>query len=257
VDTDGDGVGDVCDPDDDNDGVADELDNCILIANVDQLDEDGDGQGGACDPCPLDPDDDVDADALCGNADNCPDSPNVAQEDQDGDAVGDACDNCMLDANPDQSNIDGDTAGDACDPDDDGDGVDDTSDNCPREPNTAQIDSDGDSQGDRCDLDDGLIFITGQEVDRIIWQPESVADSFNVYRGSLVFLLEFAHYTQDPSAPAAERMCGVQDNSVQDPYLPPLNEVAFYLATAVISGAEGSLGTDSNQAERPNDFPCW
>uniref|UniRef100_UPI004056EA5E toxin TcdB middle/N-terminal domain-containing protein n=1 Tax=Candidatus Electronema sp. TaxID=2698783 RepID=UPI004056EA5E len=49
ADTDGDRLGDSCDPDDDNDGVEDSQDNCRLIANADQLDTDGDGRGDACD----------------------------------------------------------------------------------------------------------------------------------------------------------------------------------------------------------------
>ena len=45
LDTDGDGIGDVCDTDDDGDGVEDSEDNCPLTANLDQLDTDGDGIG--------------------------------------------------------------------------------------------------------------------------------------------------------------------------------------------------------------------
>ena len=47
-DTDRDGVGDVCDPDIDGDGVANAVDNCPQWANPDQNDADGDGLGDVC-----------------------------------------------------------------------------------------------------------------------------------------------------------------------------------------------------------------
>ena len=53
ADLDGDGLGDVCDPDDDDDGFVDSLDNCPMIYNPDQTDTDGDGPGDACDCCGL------------------------------------------------------------------------------------------------------------------------------------------------------------------------------------------------------------
>lgn len=51
-DLDGDGLGDVCDPDRDGDGVANGADNCPDVPNADQLDSDHDGIGNACDPTP-------------------------------------------------------------------------------------------------------------------------------------------------------------------------------------------------------------
>ena len=49
----------------DNDGVLDCLDNCLSVANTDQMDTDGDEFGDACDACPYVP-------AGSGGGDGCP-----------------------------------------------------------------------------------------------------------------------------------------------------------------------------------------
>jgi uncharacterized protein (TIGR03382 family) len=50
VDSDGDGIGDLCDHDLDNDGLDNTFDNCVNLPNLDQKDTDHDGIGDACDP---------------------------------------------------------------------------------------------------------------------------------------------------------------------------------------------------------------
>jgi len=82
-DADGDGVGDYCDPDADSDGIPNEIDNCWLVQNADQINSDTDNLGDECDNCNLD--------------------YNPYQYDEDGDGEGDACESeglfiqCCLD----------------------------------------------------------------------------------------------------------------------------------------------------------------
>ncbi|MFC1475850.1 S8 family serine peptidase, partial [Candidatus Zixiibacteriota bacterium] len=78
VDTDGDGIDDMCD-------------NCPDDYNDDQADDDQDGIGDVCDACPYDFFNDFDGDGICGDVDNCLTVSNPGQEDGDGDGIGDAC----------------------------------------------------------------------------------------------------------------------------------------------------------------------
>jgi hypothetical protein len=77
TDTDDDGIGDVCDEDDDNDGVTDILDNCPIVANENQEDFDYDGMGDACD-------DDDDGDGISDSEDACPGTTSGVNVDMDG-----------------------------------------------------------------------------------------------------------------------------------------------------------------------------
>jgi hypothetical protein len=157
----------------DGDGVLNERDNCVDTRNADQRDFDGDGAGDRCD---ADADNDGHANNLPyldGGADNCPLAPNPDQKDDgpegtpdngigdacdrdsDGDTVTDVRDNCPDVANRGQDDYDYDRTGDVCDPDDDQDGEFDAVDNCPLVYNYDQADGDGDGRGTACDDEAG------------------------------------------------------------------------------------------------------
>jgi len=87
--------------DEDDDGIADDSDNCPTDPNPSQGDIDDDGLGDVCD-------------AYCDD---------TAGLDTDGDGLPDPCDVCLAIADPEQVDRDGDGFGDFCDCDFDGDNV--------------------------------------------------------------------------------------------------------------------------------------
>lgn len=108
----------------DEDGIPDSLDNCPLIANLEQIDFDEDSFGAACD---------------------CNDSlatVNPAAEEIIDNDIDDNC-NGEIDEGPVMMG-----------PDSDGDGISDDMDNCPDLPNSDQMDLDNDDVGAACDCDD-------------------------------------------------------------------------------------------------------
>ena len=70
--------------DTDEDGVIDSADNCVGIANTDQVDKDNNGKGDACE--------DFDHDGIINATDNCPMKANRKQLDADMDGLGNVCD---------------------------------------------------------------------------------------------------------------------------------------------------------------------
>jgi FG-GAP-like repeat len=76
--------------DDDNDSIANEVDNCVLTPNADQANFDEDDLGDACDP-------DIDGDGVLNGPDQCDFSPLGAIVDEQGNVPGDLDNDCDAD----------------------------------------------------------------------------------------------------------------------------------------------------------------
>ena len=149
--------GNGCMEDIDEDGIADDNDNCPQIANSNQLDTDSDGKGDVCDDdddgdgtnddeddFPLDEGEDTDTDND-GTGDN-------EDTDDDDDGTPDDEDDFPLDEGED-TDTDNDGTGDNEDTDDDGDGTNDDEDDFPLDEDE-DTDTDNDGTGDNEDTDD-------------------------------------------------------------------------------------------------------
>ena len=168
-DSDGDGVGNTLDPDDDGDGWPDRFDAFPLDAG-DQKDFDSDGYGDNRDAFPRDGSEhiDTDGDGVGDNADTDDDNDGIADSeddrpydtdndgidnrddlDDDNDGVADARDAFPLDA-AETTDSDGDGIGDNADSDDDNDGVEDSADAFPLDASESS-DTDNDGVGDNSD----------------------------------------------------------------------------------------------------------
>jgi hypothetical protein len=82
--------------DSDGDGIVNNVDNCPTISNADQLDTDLDGIGDLCDDTL---NGDSDGDGIDNLVDNCPTISNADQLDTDLDGIGDLCDDTPYGSN--------------------------------------------------------------------------------------------------------------------------------------------------------------
>jgi hypothetical protein len=80
-DVDGDGMGDVCDPDIDGDGLLNTTDNCPSVANSSQQNSDSDSLGDVCDNCPYIGNNDQWDENADGNGDWCDGKIHIHTED--------------------------------------------------------------------------------------------------------------------------------------------------------------------------------
>jgi hypothetical protein len=246
-----DGVCDAGDPDDDNDGVADEDDAAPLDQNACR-DADADG----CDDCTSGTDDvasdgpDFDLDGVCDLGD--PDDDNDGVDDgDDGDPLDpsvcrdldlDGCDDCTSGTdNPANDGADADFDG-ICnigDLDDDNDGVQDLADCAPL------VNSVSEPAGA---VDGSLRY--GPDKSEMHWVRIAHANVYNVWRGTFGGGQPFGY---DHACLEAE-VAAIQATDTEDPA--PGTGLYYLVAGTNVCGGQGSLGTDSAAVPRPANGSC-
>jgi|GEM_PF-6658947 len=265
LDTDGDWLCDDVDPDDDNDGVNDESDDCPTSynapgeANLD--DHDGDG-------CTNQDDDDDDNDGVVDNTDQCPfGSPNIIStpnndvdedgclneedldDDNDGwdDTVETSCNTNPLDAGSTPVDTDGDGQCDHLDSDDDNDGVNDGQDRFPKDEDEWQ-DRDADGIGDNADLDDDNDGVEDDR-DHYPYDPTQVSDRDGDGCGDNPYGNGGDRFPDDPSQCLDSDEDGYGDNP--DGYAPD----QFPSDSSQWRDSDGDGYGDNENGNNPDLFP--
>ena len=279
-DFDGDGLGDACDPDPDNDGIR-ETDLCPFTPNGEVCDDDsglcpdtleisfsgwvsGLSEDNDRDGCrDIDEDADRDNDGIANVDDNCPDINNRDQRDTDNDGIGEACDddkdndgitndvdNCLEIKNIDQKNHDRDKFGDLCDGDDDNDDVADSLDACPYgDLGWVSVQSVTDNDKDGCqdsleDLDDD----NDQVPDLVDNCPYDFNPSQESFYGNGIGDACNESNLPDPDAPPSPVECLYEPPTVCDP-LTPISVASCYLEKVEDEEDDFCSDCSSNQSE--------
>lgn len=63
-------------------------------------------------------------------------------------------------------------------------------------------------------------------------------------------------YAQESGLAGSDRFCALPTNIFNDPYLPPLGEMVFYVVTGSDGLVESSMGVDSLGNTWLNGLPC-
>ena len=101
------------------------------------------------------------------------------------------------------------------------------------------------------DVSSDLLTIRFDTADTASWIALD-NETWNLYRGDLEVLRDTGVYTQSTGA----QFCDLPSPDLVDTHEPEPGKVSFYLGTRRVGSQEASLGTDSDDLERPNANPC-